>query len=130
MSKAERPRASLISRSFSMIAILLAHAVAVCFVLITLCKTVPTYGIFFEQQAVELPVATQTILWLSELCVSFWLPIFVFLITVDAIILAILTLAGSRWILSIYSYSSLLASTAILLYVGAWLSHPVYALVR
>ncbi len=132
MTQEELPRASTFSRLLRIAGILLAHALALFFVFIALGKTVPMYTMFFEQQDVPLPVATQQIVLLSEFCVAFWFLMFPAAMFADAAIVLIIAFVASKksWLLSAYSHVCLLATSAVLVYVAAWLSHPVYSLVR
>ena len=132
MTQEELRRPSIFSRLLRIAAILLAHSLALIFVLIALVKIVPVYSIIFEQQDVALPVVTQRIVMFSEFCVGFWFLMLPFAMVVDAAIVLILAFAASKkgWLLSAYSHLCLLAASAVLLYVAAWLTHPVYSLVR
>jgi len=113
-------------------AILLAHALALFFVMIALCKMAPMYAMFFEQQDIVLPVATERIVQLSEYCVVYCFSLFITGMAADAVVVCFLVFAasGKSWLLSAYSHLWLLAASAVLVYVAAWLSHPVYSLVR
>ena len=126
------PPPSILSRLLRIVGTLLTHAVALCFVLIVLVKTVPMYTIFFERQNVALPEATRRIVLLSEFCVAYWFIVILFVMVADAAILLILAFAASKkgWLLGAYSHLCLLAAIAVLVYVAAWLSHPVYNSVR
>ena len=132
MTQEELRRPSIFSRLLRIAAILLAHSLALIFVLIALVKIVPVYSIIFEQQDVALPVVTQRIVMFSEFCVGFWFLMLPFAMVVDAAIVLILAFAASKkgGLLSAYSHLCLLAASAALLYVAAWLTHPVYSLVR
>jgi len=110
---------------------LLAHSLALFFVMVAFVKIVPTYAMFFEQQEVTLPVATQQLLTWSEFWVAYWYLIFFIGMTMDAAIVLTLALAAkTSRIVSLYSHTFLLVVCALLIYMGAWLSHPVYSLIR
>ena len=101
-------------------------------VLMVLVKVVPTYAVYFEQQDVALPVVTQRVVLFSEFCVQYWFIMYFVGMVADAVVVLTLALAASRKtrLLSAYSHLCLLAATAVLFYVSAWLMHPVYSLVR
>ena len=126
MSTAEITRPSISSRLAGSGGILLAHFIALSFVLITLTKTAPIYAVVFEHQNFVLPAATQKVLWLSEFCVAYFLPIAIFMLLADAVVVLTLALAAprKRWLLSVYSHGCLLVAGAAVLYVTAWLAHP------
>ena len=132
MSQAEIPRPSIRSRLVGISGILLAHALALFFVMVALVKIVPTYAMFFERQDVALPIATQRIVMWSEIWVAYGFLLIFLVMAIDAAVVLSLALATTRkrWILSAYSHVGLLAACAVLVYIGAWLSHPVYNSVR
>jgi type II secretory pathway component PulF len=112
--------------------ILSAHSLALFFVFVAMVKIVPTFAYVFEAFELELPEVTRRIVLCSEFCVSYWFLIFPSVMVADAIIVLILAFAASRrsWVLSVYSHLCLLAASAVLVYVAAWLSHPVYSMAR
>lgn len=132
MSKGELAGSSNGCGWLGIVAILLAHSFALFLVLMMLVKVVPMYTVFFEHQDVALPVVTRRIVWFSEFCLAYWFIMYFLGMVADAAIVLTLARAASkrRWLLSAYSHLCLLAAGAMLFYVSAWLSHPVYSLVR
>jgi len=132
MSIAEPHRSPIISRLLGIAAILLAHLVALLFVMIALCKAVPAYVEFFGQEDVALPAATQQIFRFSYFCIVYFFPVVFLVMATDAAVVFTLSFAfhRKRWLLSAYSHLCLLAASAVLVYVTAWLSHPVLWLIR
>ena len=130
MSNDEVPKPSIQSPRIGIVGTLLAHAFALFLVLMTMVKLVPPYTVFFEQEGVALPVITQRLIVLSDYCVNFWFIMYFVGMVIDAVVVIGLATAKRRRLLSAYSHLCLLAATAVLFYVSAWLLHPVYSLVR
>jgi type II secretory pathway component PulF len=128
----ETPHPSGCGRLVGVAGILLVHCAALFLVLAQLCKTIPMYEEFFEQQDVALPVVTAGLLRVSVFCRGLFFHILGVCMTIDAGILLLLTYVSSktRWMVSAYSHLLLLAACGLLLYTSAWLAHPVYNLVQ
>ncbi len=121
-----------IRRLSGVAAIILAHFVAIACVMIALCKIVPTYGYVFEQLGTDVPDNTRRIIELSHSCLRQPLLITFFVVLTDTAILSVLALKMPDYtrLLSTYSHVVLVITTFAMLYIGAWLSHPVGFLVQ
>jgi len=131
MSDDETEARSGFRRLLGVTSVLAAHFIAFACVMITLCKTVPTYAYVFEKLGVKTPDATQRILHISQSCLQQPLLITFFVMLTDVAVVSVLAFKAprKRWVLSAYSHIVLVAASLVLLYIGAWLMHAVSSMV-
>jgi len=113
-------------------AILLAHFVAMVFVVLEFAWLAPAIQVLFEELDVELPKITQQVLVLSHLFCWYWYLILFATVVLDAGILVVLAVAAprQRWPAAVYSHLFLLLTIVLLYWINLALCLPLIALAQ
>ena len=115
------------SRWLRIVLLLLLHAATLLLVFIVLTTLAAGFLDYYRHAGIEIPAATENIIWLSECCMLFAVPIFCGMMVVDFVFMLILTSwnRSKRWPLSAFSQVFVFAALAFVVYAAIWLGNPI-----
>jgi len=108
-------------------AILLLHAVTLMLLFVVLCSLAPGIMQYYQHAKIDVPDATFNVMWLSDRCCKFYVPIFCLVMVADcAVMFALSSLKQTRrWPLSAYSQLFVFSAMFVAVYAAIWLGNPI-----
>jgi len=105
---------------------LLLHSATLMLLSVVFCQLAGGFSEYYRHANIEIPEATSGIIRISDICVTFFGPIFFTVMIVDfAMMLLLTSWRSKRWLLSAYSQMFVFFALLVVVYAANWLGNPV-----